>query len=307
MISNNSGKTDKRHSLQIGSRGFSLIEIAFVLVIIGLLVGGGVPIMTTLVRRKAHNEILAYCGQVKESLIAYAHINGRFPWASSSEDGTADDGVARGYLPYNDLKVAPVDIYRRVLKYEVNDELVSDRNATCNAVVQGLSSRPVIVDADGGTGASFSVAAILVSAGPMDADSDGDVFDAVTGACQGDNTDGTPNYIRYPVVDDFDDMVMYITETEMFNALNCGQATIWTVTVTNDSAREIFIHNVTYPTKLICVGRIESGGSCRYRVEEGEAIELRDDISYSAGDHVNSIPINTPLVIMNDETLVVNN
>ncbi|HWR90943.1 MAG TPA: type II secretion system protein, partial [Desulfobacterales bacterium] len=41
-------------------RGFTLIEIAVVMVIIGLLAGGGVSLMRMLTERKARNDALAY-------------------------------------------------------------------------------------------------------------------------------------------------------------------------------------------------------------------------------------------------------
>ena len=76
-----------------------------------------------------------------------------------------------------------------------------------------------MVDADGAS-TSFSIAAIIISAGPMDADSDGNVFDAITsGPYQGDNTDGNPNYIRHPPTDTFDDLVSYIGGNELYGEI----------------------------------------------------------------------------------------
>ena len=64
---------------------------------------------------------------------------------------------------------------------------------SCGALRAGLSGSPRVVDSDGSSSA-FSVAAVLISAGPGDADGDGDVFDDISsGGFNGDNRDGTPN------------------------------------------------------------------------------------------------------------------
>jgi prepilin-type N-terminal cleavage/methylation domain-containing protein len=160
----------------LNKHGFTLIEIAIVMVIIGLLAGGGVSIMGMLTQRKARNETIDYLKETKEALISYANINGKLPWADTDGDGNQNNNATSGTLPYLDLEVRPSDPYKRVLRYGINSNLGTDRPTTCNALKAGFSSGPRVVDGDGAA-TSFYIAAILISSGPMDLDSDGDVFD----------------------------------------------------------------------------------------------------------------------------------
>ena len=189
--------------------GFTLIEVAIVLVILGILAGGGISLLGMLTERKARNETVDYLKTVKTALITHAEVNGRLPWADTDGDGMENSGAGAGTLPYLNLGVRPADPYKRVLKYEISGVMGSGRASICAALKAGLSGTPLVVDADG-TAAAFSVAAVMVSAGPMDADGDGNVFDDITtGAFTGDNRDGAPAYIRNPPVTGFDDFVAY--------------------------------------------------------------------------------------------------
>ena len=107
-------------SLSNNKKGFSLIEVAIVMVIMGILAGGGISMMRTLTERKFRNETLDYMKEVKEALITYTDINGALPWADTDNDGTGDSGESEGFLPYLDLGVKPTDSYKHVLKYEIN-------------------------------------------------------------------------------------------------------------------------------------------------------------------------------------------
>ena len=252
----------------LNKHGFTLIEIAIVMVIIGLLAGGGVSLMGMLTQRKARNETIDYLKETKEALTSYASINGKLPWADTDGDGSQNNNATSGTLPYLDLKVRPSDPYKRLLRYEINSNLGTDRPTTCNALKAGLSSGPRVVDGDGAA-SSFYIAAILISSGPMDLDSDGNVFDAITsGSHQGDNTDGTPNYIRHPPIDTFDDLVVYIGGNELYGNL-CEYLTL---AVNNGPAQPTAY--VRDANQGIDLGSIGGGGSALYEIISGTRIEI---------------------------------
>jgi prepilin-type N-terminal cleavage/methylation domain-containing protein len=272
--------------LKPNNRGFTLIEIAIVMVIIGVLAGGGVSLMGMLTKRKSRTETLDYLKDVQAAIISFADINGRLPWADTSGDGAENSGAASGTLPYQSLKVSPTDSYKRTLRYEINANLGTNLTAGCSALRSGLSGGPDVVDADGAA-VPFPVAAILVSAGAMDADSDGNAFDdIVTGTHQGDNSDGNPNYIRHPSVDNFDDLVVYIGENALYGEI-CEYLRL---AVKNESGTTVHVHNLMTSTNLNPA--LNDGDTATYTILSGTRIEIQD----SAGNRVASEP-STPIAL----------
>ena len=124
-----------------------MIEIAIVMVIIGLLAGGGISLMVALTQRKARNETIDYLKQAETALISFAGINGRLPWADTSGNGNENNGASSGNLPYQTLKLIPTDPNKRVLKYALNSNLGTDRQQVAPPCARGfwvgpLSSMP---------------------------------------------------------------------------------------------------------------------------------------------------------------------
>ncbi len=283
-----SNPTTRRLWIPCGQQGFTLIEIAVVMVIIGLLTGGGVSLMRSLTERKARNETVSYLKDVRIALISYAEKTGRLPWADSDSDGSENSGIAGGLLPYLTLQIPPMDAYSRHLRYAVNTNLGNNRASTCSALRAGLSGIPQVVDADG-VSAPLSIALMLISAGPMDADGDGNVFDrATTGTHQGDNTDGTPNYLRHPPTTGFDDLALYITGNELYGFV----CEFLSVAVNNHTGSTVYVHD---SNRGIDLGSLPGSGSNVYDVLSGIRLELRSG-SGGSGAIVNSTPP-TPIAL----------
>lgn len=270
-------------------KGFTLIELAIVMVIIGILAGGGVSLMGMLSERKSRNETAEYLDNAKNSLINFAKIHGRLPWADSDGDGDEDTGASVGTFPYLDLSFRPSDSNKRVLRYELNSNLGSGLPGSCNCLRGGLSgSRPVVIDSDGSP-TEFSVALVLISAGQADADGDGNVFDDITaGAFQGDNRDGTPRYIRHPPSNTFDDLVVYISGYELYGEI-CGDPVF---TVNNTTGSNVYVYDNTQSTDI---GIVSPGSVVSFRIISGDRITLLPSAN-GIGSPVNSDPM-TPLII----------
>jgi len=272
------------------AKGFTLLEIAIVMVIIGILAGGGVGLMRMLTERKARNATLDYLQQVRTALISYAADNGRLPWADSdaTPDGVENSGSAFGTLPYLTLQIAPSDAYKRILRYEINANLAASRASTCNALRAGLSIRPLVMDADGAATA-FSVAAVLISAGPMDADSNGNVLDALTtGTYRGNNANGNPNYLRNPPVLSFDDLTAYIGGNE----LSAHVCEFLDLAVNNNSGATVYVYDANQGSDL---ASLANGNSGSYNIISSTRIEMRSAAA-GGGSIVSSTPP-TPIVL----------
>lgn len=111
------------------AHGFTLTEMAVVLVIIALLIGGMILPLASQDDIRRSNETQATLRNVLETLTGYALVNGRLPcpaWDGSGADatntlgresfavsGTAANGICGhfhdGYIPAVDLGVGPVD------------------------------------------------------------------------------------------------------------------------------------------------------------------------------------------------------
>ena len=271
------------------NRGFTLIEIAIVILVVGLLAGGGISLMGTLAIHKTRNETLDYLQQSKVALISFARIHGRLPWADTDADGVENPSTSTGDLPYLTLRVGPTDPNRRVLRYAINNNLGTDRSSGCNALSAGLTGNPDVVDA-GGVATAFSVAAILVGAGSKDSDNDGNVFDDINaGMHQGDNRDGNPNYLRHPPTDVFDDLVVYVGENELYDAI-CEYLTL---AVNNTSSSTVYVHNRT--TGVDLSPTLASGDSSAYAIISGTQIEIMGGPGGSGGTVASTPP--TPITL----------
>lgn len=234
-------------------RGFTLVELAIVLVVVGLLAGSGIALSNALVAQEKRIETLKNMKAAKQALLNYARMRKRLPPADA---GTAP--YAWPTLPAAVLGSKRTDDWNRPLKYIVHPDL-TDMVLACNllsrTIDQTLSTQagyvagtrltqPRVRDMDARdlftyyatspeptahTPPSFPVAVILVSGGPRDADdNDHDpgetdvrsVFDAYPG--WGDNYgDSTGTFVRMAPRSDFDDLVVYIGAPLLY-AWMCG-------------------------------------------------------------------------------------
>jgi prepilin-type N-terminal cleavage/methylation domain-containing protein len=267
------------------NKGFTLIEIAIVLVIIGILVGGVVPLMNVLSERKTRNESLDYLNEARAALVNFAKINGRLPLADTNGDGVSDAG-ALGWLPFQTLGIKPADSNSRQLRYALNSNLGTNLETSCRFLRSGLVGGPLMVDSDG-TATAFQVAAVLISVGPRDADNDGNFLDDVTaGTHQGDNTDGNPNYIRSRPTNTFDDLVVYLDRFTLYGEI-CGNPQVG---ITNSTAASVYVHN---QTTGLDVGIVPPNSSVSLGILSGSQIVLRNAAG-GGGAIVVSIPPTTP-------------
>lgn len=135
-------------------RGFTLVELAMVLFIVGLLLGGMLVPLSTKLEQVNRETTASTLNEVKEALLGYAVINGRLP-CPDCPDGTVgscnsvaaanrNDGIedrsgsapnrichtAVGNLPWVDLQVGEMDAWSHHFSYRVTAAFSQESNAS---------------------------------------------------------------------------------------------------------------------------------------------------------------------------------
>lgn len=138
-------------------KGFTLIEVAIVMVVLGLILGLGIPMLKMLMKQNKLTENRTATKEAKEALIGYAFSNGKLPQPKPSY-----------LLPYDEIGTRAKDAYGNDLVYDVNAALTSTTSVSdfCQKVKQlaqqdasaaGSAGRPKID--------SHSVAFVVISKG----------------------------------------------------------------------------------------------------------------------------------------------
>ncbi len=139
--------------------GFTLTEIAVVLLIIGLLLGGMMLTYSVQVDQSNRQETQRRLEYARELLIGFAIVNGRLPCPASSSSsaesisgGTCTDYYT-GYLPGSTLGFQPVDaagyaldVWNNRIRYAVAQTIVSGTSPhfinSTNLKDNGVSTQP---------------------------------------------------------------------------------------------------------------------------------------------------------------------
>ena len=203
------------------ARGFTLVELAMSLLVIGLLMGTLILPVTGQFNARAIDETVKTMENIKEALIGYAMTNNKLPCPAAvvSNPAVNDLGTSQstlcgqeGFLPWAELGIGKVtDAWGFPIRYRVD-------NAYTTAIPTDLkASSNISVSRDTGSGNVN-----LVSAEP-DGTSKIIVLLLSYGndhTPNGTNTDGDTNYISNEYMNgSFDDIVMWLPKTTLLARL----------------------------------------------------------------------------------------
>lgn len=171
----------RRHS------GFSLIELAVVLVIIGLLVGGGVTALEATRTQSMRSDQEQQLEQVRDALHGFAMQEGRLPCPDGPDDNGNEDldtddecrdelvsaGKAHGRVPWADLGLGRRDAWGNPLRYAVTAEYADDPGSDTQTSFTLGSEGDLDIHDDHDDSNSIIIAeavpAVVVSFGPQGA------------------------------------------------------------------------------------------------------------------------------------------
>ncbi|MCF6282439.1 MAG: prepilin-type N-terminal cleavage/methylation domain-containing protein [Candidatus Polarisedimenticolaceae bacterium] len=103
--------------------GFTLIEMAIVLLVIGLLLGGLLTPLSTKIEGERYKESRNELSKVVDALMGYAVSNQRLPCADTNGDGVEDVGANcsnEGTVPWLTLGAGREDAWKHPIRYRVD-------------------------------------------------------------------------------------------------------------------------------------------------------------------------------------------
>ncbi|RLB06766.1 MAG: hypothetical protein DRG50_04745 [Deltaproteobacteria bacterium] len=251
----------------MNKRGFTLLELVLVIVVLGLLAGATITLVTELAKHKHYEQTKKDLSDIKEALIGYAGINNRLPWADdpNNPDGVGDPNREVGTLPYVDLGLGGVDSWRNRYWYHVHGKLpgASSLQEFCN-VLSVLSGNPpgeypqLII-----SGSSPVVqAAVIISRGE-------------NSALDEENGDGDGVYETKSPTDSFDDMLAFLNPNYLYSKLDCSSTTCSTFNVYNLTRGSISVLGGSY---ILCTN-IAFGSN--FVISSGQSVNVYQGIRCS--------------------------
>ncbi|MES2636378.1 MAG: type II secretion system protein [Pseudomonadota bacterium] len=229
------------HFIKSNSQGFTLVEIAIVLIIFGLLIAAFITPLMAQRELQGRRETQALLNESKEALIGYAVVNRHLPCPDTKAvpngieerkpNGTCDKD--QGTLPWNTLGVEQLDAWQHFFHYRVdttfsnsnNLELFTIDDATGSSTIQikgengalvSTDSRPVAVVLSHGANGFGAINTTQTSPANQ--------LSAPSGLDEKENADGNTIYVsRAPSaqgsVNEFDDMLIWISPKVLINRM----------------------------------------------------------------------------------------
>lgn len=216
-------------------RGFSLIEIALVLVIVGLALGGIVSAIGPQLDNKRVSDTQKVLEEVKDALIGFAIVNGRLPRpATSAINGTemaacATEALCTGLIPWETLGITKLDSWAKIIRYSVTPAFATAGLTTATNGTKTVQTRNA---AGTLTNLATQVPVVLFSSGKLSfGTTDGGVVIPTQSAANTNvdeiaNNAASVSFIQRPVNvattvtgGEFDDVVIWLPKATLVSRL----------------------------------------------------------------------------------------
>ena len=220
-------------------RGFTLVELAMVLFIVSLLLGGLLVPLATQIEARQRSDAENQLESIREALIGFAIINGRFPChttttdpASASygeENSPCDTLTTDGILPWKTLgldngldpwgvqRTASTDAWTGYWRYRVQSSFASTFTLSTNPATNKLC----VLDASGNllNSTSENPVAIIYSTGANKTAEGLNVTYEATSTSTNCVTNTPITYQGGAASANFDDITIWLTRPLIFNRM----------------------------------------------------------------------------------------
>jgi len=228
------------------STGFTLVEMAMVLVIVGLLIGGLVTPLSMQLEQRKVSETQKALDDAREALIGYALRYGYLPCPAQSasvglEDrtGTRCTGEKRaGYLPWATLGLPKLDAWNHLFRYSVTPAFADSSPITHFTLATPRDITVATRDMRGGltpaTGTA-DIPAVIISHGKNGYGATTDQGTTIADVGNGNadeklNASSATSFVTRLINDnpaqpggEYDDMVAWLSPNILFNRMVAAQ------------------------------------------------------------------------------------
>jgi type II secretory pathway pseudopilin PulG len=162
----------------IRTGGFSLVELAIVLIIVALLLSSLLSPLSAQIDQRNYNETQQQISEIREALIGFAVVNGRLPRPATSATNGAEnpaicgsEALCTGFIPWSTLGVKKTDAWNKIIQYSVSPAYADSLfalNTLGSKKVQtrdGAGNATYLIGANACSVASPCAPAVIYSAG----------------------------------------------------------------------------------------------------------------------------------------------
>jgi prepilin-type N-terminal cleavage/methylation domain-containing protein len=222
--------------------GFTLIEMAIVLMIVGLLLGGLLVPLTAQMDQRNSIDTQKTLAEIKDALIGFAIANGRLPCPASSTSNGVESPVGGGncsnfydgFVPAATLGITSavdnqgntgfaIDAWGNRIRYAVtsaNSNAFTTANGMSTTGIASLAPNLLVCSTASTTGSGCSVANSTLTSSPgVPAVIFSTGKTTGTGTDEGDNTDNDRVFVSHTPTPTFDDIVVWISPNILFNRM----------------------------------------------------------------------------------------
>jgi prepilin-type N-terminal cleavage/methylation domain-containing protein len=204
---------------KLNQSGFTLVELAVVIVIVGLLLSGLLIPLTSQRDLRDYTTVSKDLALIQEALYGFAVVNGRLPCPDTTGDGVDDTcggdtsnlRTTGGNVPWVTLGVSENDPWNRRYQYRINNAFNGTFLLTTTGSGTGILR--VCTDNTCGTTDASNVPAVIYSLGKNGA------ITPTAGTNEGENTDADRDFVMQDFSTSFDDVVVWISPNILFNRM----------------------------------------------------------------------------------------